>query len=138
MERMYIKYLGTPQQKINYYDKTQKEAKKSKNKRLRNRTPKQKERARLKRLKIREYQKQRTKRRNLARKKHAKEIRNLKCKLKKGQTSKKLPAKDGRYGAANGYYCHNCTPENYMNARKKYCETKGGTYNHSCVSCIYK
>ncbi len=138
MDNFYLKFIATPSQRQEYYQKLEKEAQRKKNKRLRNQTPKQKEKARLKRIKLRNYQKQKTKRRIEARKAQTRKNRESKCKLKKGETSKKLKASDGKYGNPNGWYCHNCSHNAMIATRKKYCLSKGGKYRHNCVSCVYK
>ena len=96
---------------------------------MRNRTPGQK---RAQKLSM-----ERRKNRMARNKAKAKQKRLIKCTLKKGQRSKKLPASAGKYGDPNGWYCNNCTHGAMMATRKRYCESQGGKYNHSCQSCIF-
>lgn len=138
MESFYLKFVATPSQRQEHYDKLEKEAQRKKNKRLRNQTPKQKEKARLQRIKSRNYKKQQTKRRLHAKKEQTRKKREAKCILKKGESSKKLKVSDGKFGNPKGWYCHNCDHAAMISYRMKYCRSKGGKYRHNCLSCVYK
>jgi len=138
MDRFYFKFIASPSQKQEYYKNLEKESQRKKNKRLRNQTPKQKEKARLKRIKLINYKKEQTKRRMDAKKEQTRKNRDLKCILKKGESSKKLKASDGKYGNPKGWYCHNCSHKATIAYRMKYCQSKGGKYRHNCLSCVYK
>lgn len=118
--------LMTPNQRIEHIKNKEREHKR----RIRNRTSKQKERARSKRLKQIKYNQKRATLRNIREKKWKAVRKKSTCKLKKGQTSKKIPL--------NAVYCYNCSKDAWKRGYQNYCMRKGkGKYVASCDSCVY-
>ena len=118
--------LMTPKQRVEYAKQKERERKR----RLRNRTQKQKERARSKRFKQIEYNRKRATLRNAREKKWKARRKVSICKLKKGQTSKKIPFR--------AIHCPNCTKDAWKRSYQNYCTRKGkGKYVASCASCVY-
>ena len=76
------------------------------------------------------YNQKRATLRNIREKKWKAVRKKSTCKLKKGQTSKKIPL--------NAVYCYNCSKDAWKRGYQNYCMRKRkGKYVASCDSCVY-